>query len=144
MFSISNPSRYIGVDLAEPLKLSSDGSNKSMFYSADVLGSKRFALNFAGYPRSDIALINEQADARLAAEMVSLLDDYSSSVNVNAGKTDAEIMLSHRSKYCQTASERISWLESQISRRDSDRAAAVAKQEIDSAGNSVENIVDKV
>ena len=42
------------------------------------------------------------------------LSDFTPDSNPTAGLSDAEIMLGHRSKYCQTASEQVQWLESQI------------------------------
>ena len=40
-------------------KLEKDNSNIRDFYCADVVGDRRFAQNYGGYPRSDIAEINK-------------------------------------------------------------------------------------
>lgn len=104
--------------------LNDDNSNINMFFCADVVGSKRFANNFGGYPRSEIAEINAAADLNQQMNLLNQLNDYSTNDNPNAGLSDAEIMLSHRSKYCQTASEQISWLEQQIHDRQIRRDAA--------------------
>ena len=109
--------------------LNEDNGNISMFFCADVVGSKRFANNFGGYPRSEIAEINAAADLNQQANLLAQLNDYSSNDNPNAGLSDAEIMLGHRSKYCQTPSEQVAWLESQIHERDMKRQAAQMKSE---------------
>lgn len=104
-----------------------DGSNANKFFCADVVGAKRFAQNFGGYPRSEIAQINEAASLEEQLNLLNSLRDYSPSDNPNAGKTDAEIMLGHKSKYLQAASEQIAWLDAQLERRDNERWAAQQK-----------------
>lgn len=95
----------------------SDGTNKSMFYCADVVGGRQFAQNYGGYPRSEIAELNEMTNIAQMQQLLSQMADYSPSDNPNAGKTDAEIMLGHKSKYMQTPSESIQWLEGQLHQR---------------------------
>lgn len=107
--------------------LAVDGSNAQLFFCADIVGAKRFAQNYGGYPRSEIAQINEAATMEEQLNLMNSLRDYSPSDNPNAGKTDAEIMLGHKSKYLQAASEKIAWLEGQLERRDNERWAAVEK-----------------
>lgn len=102
-------------------QLSDDKSNVNCFFSADTVGHKRFAQNFGGYPRSEIAEINAQANLQNQMNLLSELQDFSTGNNPNAGLTDAEIMLSHRSKYLQTASEMQGWLENQLAIRDARR-----------------------
>lgn len=104
-------------------ELASDGSNARMFFCADVVGNRRFAQNYGGYPRSDIAEINNAVNEQMQMQLLSQLNDYSPSSNPNAGLTDAEIMLGHRSKYQQSPSESIAWLESQLHQRDVQRQA---------------------
>lgn len=104
--------------------LASDGSNKSMFYCADVVGGRRFAQNYGGYPRSEIAELNEMTNVAQMQALLSQMADYSPSDNPNAGKTDAEIMLGHKSKYLQTPSESIAWLEGQLYQRAVEREAS--------------------
>lgn len=108
-------------------ELASDGSNARMFFCADVVGSRRFAQNYGGYPRSDIAEINHAANEQMQMQLLSQLNDYSPSSNPNAGLTDAEIMLGHRSKYQQAPSESIAWLENQLHQRDVKRQADALK-----------------
>lgn len=115
-YSVDNPIVY------EELK--QDGSNKSSFYNsgADV---KSFERNAAGYIRSDIAAIREQQDQAVAAAMLSRLQEIPAD-NPNAGKSDAEILLSHKSKYCQTPSEMTKYIEGQLELRESQVKAGIA------------------
>lgn len=115
--------------------LNDDNSNVSAFYCADVVGNKSFVQNYGGYPRSEIAEINDAANVQQQAALLQMLTDYTPSDNPNAGLSDAEIMLSHRSKYQQTASEQISWLENQLEIRDQKRIAEQMKSE---SGNKIE------
>lgn len=121
--------------------LSKDKSNANQFFCADVVGHKRFAQNFGGYPRSEIAEINAQTDLAVQSSLLAQLTDYSTGDNPNAGLTDAEIMLSHKSKYCQTSNEVISWLEGRIAERDARIAAAELKE---SKEAPIDNELDKV
>lgn len=100
--------------------LNKDKSNIRDFYSADVVGNRRFAQNYGGYPRSDIAEINEQASLQQAQSLLRDLQVFEPT-NENAGLNDAEIMLGHKSKYLQSASEMVPWLEQQIAIRDAKR-----------------------
>ena len=99
-------------------KLCDDGSNVGDFYCADVVGNRRFAQNYGGYPRSEIAEINAATTMQEQMDLLSMLNDYTPSDNPNAGLSDAEIMLSHKSKYQQCATELQSWIENQINIRD--------------------------
>ena len=47
-----------------------DGKNKGDFYGVETLCAKKFAQNYGGYPRSDIALINEQSNIMVARQML--------------------------------------------------------------------------
>ena len=89
-------STYIGTICPN---LNDDGSNVSDFYCADVVGNRRFAQNYGGYPRSEIAEINAAATMQEQMNLLSQLNDYTPSSNPTAGLSDAEIMLSHKSKY---------------------------------------------
>lgn len=99
-------------------KVSKDSKNVNAFYKADTIVMKDFMLNFGGYPRSEVAIINDQANAVLAEDMLSRLVVMPTDDNANVGLSDAEIMLSHRSKYCQMPSEQIEFLDGVLSRRD--------------------------
>lgn len=122
--------------------LADDGSNADQFYCADVVGGRRFAQNYGGYPRSEIAEINEAASLEQQMSLLNDLRDMSPSDNPNAGKTDAEIMLGHRSKYLQTPSESVKWLESQLEDRRSALEQKESKETI--KFNENEESVDKV
>lgn len=107
-------------------ELKSDGSNSHAFFIADVVGNRRFAQNFGGYPRSEIAEINSAASLEQQKLLLAQLNDYRSAADMqNAGLSDREIMLSHKSKYMQTASELQDYLCEQIKIRDAKRAEAV-------------------
>lgn len=117
-------------------KLKDDKSNVNSFFSADTVGHKRFAQNFGGYPRSEIAEINAQANLQNQMNLLSELQDFSTGNNPNAGLTDAEIMLSHRSKYMQTASELQGWIENQLSIRDARRESTKVVEPSNKGGNN--------
>lgn len=104
-------------------KIKEDNSNINEFYIADVVGNRRFAQNYGGYPRSEIAEINAQASLQQAQNLLRDLAEIPVT-DVNSGLTDAQIMLAHKSKYCQTPSEQVRFVESQIALRDAERFAA--------------------
>ena len=98
--------------------LAEDNSNISDFFRVDVAGNKGVPLNYGGWPRSDLALINAQTDmgvAKALANQVTVLPDS----DQNAGLTDAEIMLNGKSKYAQSPAEYMRYIEQQIELRDS-------------------------
>lgn len=123
-------------------ELKADGSNANEFFCADIVGARRFAQNYGGYPRSEIAQINEAASLEEQMNIMQTLNDYSPANNPNAGLTDAEIMLGHKSKYLQAASEQIAWLDAQLERRDNERFLA---QQKDSAKDpkDMSNVVEQ-
>ena len=122
-------------------QIAEDNSNLSDFYIADVVGNRRFAQNFGGYPRSDIAEINAQVSLQQAQNLLRDLAEIPVT-DVNSGLTDAQIMLGHRSKYVQTPSESVRWLESQIEYRDLKRYEAKQSSEgkIDFSDTSNPNV----
>lgn len=122
--------------------LEKDGSNSDQFYAADVVGNRRFAQNYGGYPRSEIAEINAAASLEQQMSLLNDLRDMSSIDNPNAGRTDAEIMLGHKSKYLQTPSESVKWLESQLEERKIALEKRDSRETIKFDEN--EDIVDKV
>lgn len=104
-----------------------DGSNASDFYVADVVGHKRFAQNYGGYPRSEIAEINAQTNLQVAKQLLSQMSDFSGDVNnQNAGVPDAVISMGHKSKYQQTPAEMIDYIDSKLAIRDGIRAKQAA------------------
>ena len=99
-------------------ELKKDGSNSKLFFVADVVGDKSFSKNYGGYPLSDISLINEQQNAQVAQVMLEKLRDYHTEGNPNYGKSDVQVLLGMQSKYCQTASECVRYVESQLKRME--------------------------
>lgn len=130
------------IDGFEVEKLSADGSNTDRFYCADVVGSKRFVQNYAGYPRNDIALINEQQNLRVAESMMMELSQLPVN-DSNVGLTDEQILLGHRSKYIQTPAESVDFIEKQIHLRRSQREAESLKEQSIKFDES-DDVVDKV
>lgn len=111
-----------------------DGSNADRFFCADVVANRKFAQNYGGYPRSEIAEINAQANLEIQKSMLAQLADFTNHPNPNAGMTDAQLMLSHRSKYQQAPSEMQSWLEGQLQIRDAQRVQFIAQQQAAQSG----------
>lgn len=99
-------------------KLADDMSNISDFFRVDVAGNKGVPLNYGGWPRSDLALINAQKDIGVAKALASQVTVLSES-NRNQGLTDAEILLNAKSKYAQSPAEYMRYIEQQIELRDS-------------------------
>lgn len=113
-----------------------DGSNANRFYCADVVANRKFAQNYGGYPRSEIAEINAQANLEIQKSMLAQLADFTNQPNPTAGMSDAQLMLSHRSKYQQAPSEMQSWLEGQLQIRDAQRAQMIAEAQAAAAAKS--------
>lgn len=109
------------------IKMKADGSNAKLFFCADVVGNKTFAQNFGGYPRSEIAQINEATNLQVARSLFQSIEDYSPKTNPTAGMTDAQIALAHKSRYAQAPSEIQSYLNDQLALRDAARAQIQAR-----------------
>lgn len=107
-----------------------DGSNLSDFFCADVVGNRRFAQNYGGYPRSEIAEINAQASLQQAANLLNDLTVHEGSYQ-SADLTPEEIMLSHKSKYIQAPSEMINYIEYQLQVRDAKYGQKMSSQQKD-------------
>lgn len=132
---------YVADAVGVPV-LADDNSNLSDFFSVDTIGDKQFSLNYGGYPRSDIALINEMSDLRTAQSALQNLDTQVVP-DVNVGKSDAEILLQHRSKYCQTAAESIRYHEAMIQLElDRQREKAVVEKPAVQFEKSDKDIID--
>lgn len=104
-------------------ELNEDGSNRSDFFCADVVGNKRFAFNYGGYPRSDLAIINEQSNLQVAKAMLQELPYGSADGTFDSSVPDQDLLLGLKSKYMQTPSEMIGYIESEIDRRQLLRSA---------------------
>lgn len=111
-----------------------NAENVSDFFASDSVGNRSFAQNYGGYPRSDIALINEQQSLQVAQNLLNNLNEYSSDGST-AGLSDLEIMMAHKSKYCQTPSERVRWIENQMQLYRDREAAKLADQQMQDQQN---------
>lgn len=103
-----------------------DRSNLSAFFCADVVGNRRFAQNYGGYPRSDIAEINAQVSLQAAENILRDLQVFDVS-DSNSGLNDSQILLGLKSKYLQTPSEIVGYVEDQLKIRDAQRASSQVK-----------------
>lgn len=122
--------------------LKSDGSNANDFFTTDVVGDKSFAQNFGGYPRSDIAMINEQQNIAVQKALLDKLETITPD-NSNAGLSDVEIALGHRSKYQQAPSEMQSWLSDQLAIRDAKRLEYARQMAAKAAEQQKSSVVKK-
>lgn len=96
----------------------SEDKDPRLFYRpVGDFGEQAFCRNYGGHPRSDVAVLNEQNDLTEVQGLISRLFQRSGD-GVTDEVSDAELSLSHRSRYCQTASEKIQWYMSQLERRD--------------------------
>lgn len=100
---------------------SPDTGNIEDFYCPDVVGARSFVQNHGGHPKSDVAAINEAANLEMKMNLLNALQEIPVDES-NSGLSDAEIMLKHKSKYQQTPSEILPWLEQQIAVRDAKRS----------------------
>ena len=108
----------------QPQKMKSDGSNAFDYFVADVIGNRKFGQNYAGYHRSEIAELNAATTEAQMKAILNTLTDYSPKDNPNAGRSDAEIMLAHKSKYQQAPTELQGYIKDQLLQRDAARQAA--------------------
>lgn len=91
--------------------------NASAFYAVlDVNSQKSFTKNFGGYPRSDIAQIADEQNQEVALQLMANLQERLSDGFVDAD--DAQLLASHRSRYCQTPSEMVAFVDNVLSQRD--------------------------
>lgn len=105
----------------EHLILNEDKSNLCDFFAADTRVGRSFLQNDAGYPMNDIDVIIRQQDAKIQESLIRQLEEIPSS-GVPADVSNAEVLLSLRSRYQQAPSEVVSWYERQIEILDSKRA----------------------
>ena len=104
------------------------GENSSKFFRVlDIPTEKSFVRNYGGHPRSDIAVINEQTDLSVAANLVERLTVQPQSGNPDASIDD--VLLTMKSKYCQTPSEMIEYYDRLLKDRDDKELARLEDQE---------------
>lgn len=114
--------------------LASDGSNAEKFYKADMLAldGDEFR-NYGGYPRNEIAIINEQNSIDVAKAMVEKMVVLNDDSMPESKISDADLRLGLKSRYQQTISETIDFNEKLLKIRDERiaeaRKAAILKHE---------------
>lgn len=128
--------------------LDKEGENKADFFMADTIGQKDFAQNYGGYPRSDIAIIDDQNNVQVAKALVAQLVDYGTDKVANKGMSDADIRLAIQSRYQQTASEVMPFIEERLRIRDANieraRAAAAAAASAAAPASNPNDVIDTV
>lgn len=105
--------------------LKKDKSNISDFFAVDTVGNKAPVFNYGGWHRNDLATLNAQSDMSVAKAMAMQLHQ-TDEVDLNAGKSDAEILLHAKSKYIQSPSEMTRFIEQELAFRD-ERLARAAR-----------------
>lgn len=116
----------VEVDHSIPV-IASDGKNASDFYRPDVIPVEGDEFrNYGGYPRNELAIINEQQNLVVAQalcdKLVSIPDDTKTEKQVS----DVDLRLSLRSRYCQTPSEQQAHYERLLEERDARNARIAA------------------
>lgn len=100
------------------LELAADGSNSSLFYLiVSPAEQKAFCRNEAGWPRNDIDLFMSMENQKVAAEVLSRLEEIPRNGFPSDENPDS-IRMSLMSKYQQTESEVTSWIEGQLDLQD--------------------------
>lgn len=103
----------------EPIKLNEDKSNISQFFKpVSDAENQTFCLNYGGYPRNDINKFLEAEDIKTAEALSAALIEQPSYSHLEKDVSDAELLVAAKSKYCQTASEIISYNERMLEIRD--------------------------
>ena len=129
-------------------EMAKDKSNLSDFFKVDVAGNKAIPLNYGGWPRSDLAVLNALSDMQVAKAFASQLVELPDDTAHNVGLTEEEIILQAKSKYAQSPSEMTRYIEGQLEFRDAQiaavkraqaakAAAAASKKEIDDLKDSL-------
>lgn len=143
------PIRNIFINQHVPIpKLDKNKENIDDFFKVDVAGNKAMPLNYGGWYRSDLAVLNAQNDMQVAKALAAQLVELPDGTSQNAGLSDEEIILQARSKYSQSPSEMTRYIEGQLELRDvqvaavqraqaARVAAAKSKQEIDELKDSL-------
>lgn len=113
----------------EPIVWKEGESDPHMFYKpVDEYTSREFARNYGDHPRSDIALLNEQTDMSAVNWLLDKLQQRKSD-GVGSDISDKDLSISHKSKYCQTASEQINHYERILEERDNRELAQMEEKQ---------------
>lgn len=129
-------------DTLKYLVLKEDGKNASAFYGTYALCANDFARNYGGYPRSDIALINDQQNIQVAQAMLDKLPN----IHVNGSLDDVSAKAALTSKYMQCPSEIIPYIERVASER-LEKAERIRQAKEDAAASekkAVDVIIENV
>ena len=103
--------------------LKEDGSNGNEFFCGDVLNlSGDEFKNYGGWPRNELAIINEQQSEAVAQALCDRLYQFKDDGTFEKNVSDSELRLALKSRYCQTPSEQIARNERILEIRD-ERAA---------------------
>lgn len=99
--------------------LAQDGSNGSQFYTGDVLNLRGDEFkNYGGWPRNELAIINEQQSEAIAQAMCDKLVQVHDDGTLEKDMPDSELRLQLKSRYCQTPSEQTAHFERLLEIRD--------------------------
>ena len=135
MFSFRNI-EVIKPTIPEPLKFTPESDPNLFFKIVDDWSQQDFAKNYGGHPRSDVALLEEQQDMSFVEQLLSRLFERSSD-GVSDDVSDADLAVSFRSKYCQTASEKIAYYENLLKIRDDKVLAQMEESEREQAAKEL-------
>lgn len=126
-------------------ELKEDGSNSSEFYKPDMLelDGPEFK-NFGGYPRNEVAIINEQQSVQVMNALADRLAVVPDDTKLESNVSDAELRLSLRSRYAQTPSEQIAYTEEMLRLRDERLASKRDKAEKAAAAKKLQDEKDEL
>lgn len=123
----------------EPIVWDENQSDPRLFYKpVDEYTSRAFAQNYGGYPRSDVALLNEQTDLTAVNWLLDRLAQRPGD-GVGDDVSDFDLSISHKSKYCQTASEMINHYENLLKVRDDRELECMDSKEREKAAKEFED-----
>lgn len=119
MFCAKNNPK-VAIFRQDPLSIKKDHSNLGAFYKpVSDMEQQSFCKNFGGYPRNDINVFLEAEDVKTAEALsAALIERHSDSV-LDSDMSDADLILSVKSKYQQTPSELVRYYENMLEIRDS-------------------------
>lgn len=103
----------------KPIIEMEESSDPHGFYQiVDDFAAQDFAKNYGGFARSDVAILEEQEDLTYVNNLLARLNERHSDGVLESVMSDADLMLAHKSKYCQSASEKIKYYENLLEERD--------------------------
>lgn len=106
-----------------------DGFNKSAYYAADIVNKDDDCFkNYGGYPRSELAIINEQQSLDIAKMQLDAVQILPDDTKLEKDVSDLELQFALKSRYLQTPSEIISYNERLLAERDRRAQVAAAKK----------------